>query len=77
MIHVVQMSYKEKMKMYMGLKKKNLSKMLIEANNQLDRLVQSLPIVNNVDPICPLGYSPNEKSTALECIHCGRGKYAH
>ena len=76
MIQEVEMSDKEKLKMYMGLKKKELSKMLIEANKQLDRLIDVLP-VQEIDSICPNGYSPNNSSTALECIHCGRDKYVH
>lgn len=27
--------------------------------------------------VCPAGYYPNHASTGLECVHCGRGKYAH
>jgi len=27
--------------------------------------------------VCPAGYYPNSTSTGMECIHCGRGKYAH
>ena len=77
MIRIVEMSDEEKLEMYMRMKKKDLSKMLIEANKLLDMVVNRLPIVHNVDPDCPLGYSPNHKSTGLECVHCGRGKYAH
>lgn len=77
MIQIVEMSDEEKMEMYMRVTKKDLSKMLIEANKQIDRLVSELPTIHNVDPLCPNGYSPNHNSTGLECIHCGRGKYAH
>jgi len=76
MIQVVEMSDKEKLEMYMKMKKIELSKMLIEANKQLERLM-TISVAYNVDPLCPNGYSPNNNSTALECIHCGRGKYAH
>jgi len=27
--------------------------------------------------VCHAGYYPNSTSTGMECIHCGRGKYAH
>ena len=27
--------------------------------------------------VCPAGYYPNSASTGMECVHCGRGKYAH
>ena len=80
MVQVIEMTEREKYDMYMKLEKSEIVKMLIESNRQLDRVVNTLPIYHvsqQSELVCPTGYYPNHASTGLECVHCGRGKYAH
>ena len=64
---------KEKMTMYMKLSKKELIDMLIECN----RVVESItPIVVETKTLCG-GFAPDQRTTGMNCINCGRSQWEH
>jgi hypothetical protein len=77
MVQEINMTKKEKYRMYMSLKKSKLAKMLGEYNTQLNGVLQSLPYAYYIER--PNAYSsscyPNAQSAGSECTHCGRSQY--
>ncbi len=55
-----------------------MHKDLIDDLHRMINVALNIPVVSHQrELVCPTGYYPNIASTGMECIHCGRGKYAH
>ena len=72
MVQEIEMTVDEQMTMYMKCSKKELCKMLIEANKHL----KNLPIHVVSDMLCGSFDADNSTSSATKC-KCGREKWEH
>ena len=65
---------------YVASATKPLKKEIDKLRTELEELKQAFALYNvsqRSELVCPAGYYPNSASTGMECVHCGRGKYAH
>ena len=71
MVQEIEMTEKEQLDMYMKYSKKELCKMLIEANRHL----KNLPIHVAMPSACNFYIPGND--TGRNCNNCGKPKYLH
>jgi len=71
MVQEIEMTEKEQLDMYMKCSKKELCKMLIEANRHL----KNLPIHVVMPSACNFYMSGND--TSGNCNNCGKPEYLH